>query len=296
MLHRIIVLGLIDFALLGLASCHTDAPQTSQTASIATDLPDRIGGGPVHLYWTTSDRVYRGTCNPDAGEGVLAIPHNCSINQRSMLYDRFKEQLDGGLSQTITELTQEAQRLQELMLYVQDQIGQTTVAIAEQERLGGPLTAELQRLRHDIGEFQIFVTELREQLALITDALLRLNDANLMMQREIVVRQLTAYQGRVNAIALRIPGVLSQLRGITTQLHALNVQLTSLQNRLSNLQVDISQVTGRLQAACDDFAIYGETLSYLRSGITLSIFADNTMAQRNRQFVRRFEQIFGANP
>lgn len=275
--------------------CSPAPESVSTNKNIATDLPDTVGG-PTNLYWITANRIFRGTCRLSGPAGVPAIPANCNLNPRSMSYDDFKTQLDGGLSQTITDLTNEAQRVQDVITFVQEQISQTTQDIIAAEQQGGPLTAELQRLRTNMQEFQVFVTELHDQLTLINQELRRLNNQDLMMQRDIVIVQMQEYQGKVSDIVARIPQITAQLGGILTQVNALRTQLNSLSTRLSNLQGDLSQVNARLQSACDDFAVYGETLTMLQSGITYSVFANNVIAARNRQFVKRFEMIFVAVP
>lgn len=293
---KIIALAILAFSFFSLTSCGTSRPESSETKNIATDLPDRLGGGPTNLYWVNADRVFRGTCRVSGPNGTPAIPSNCDSNIKSMRYAEFKQKLDNGLSQTITDLTNEAQRLREIIISVQEQIAQTLTAIAEQERLGGPTSSELQKLQQDMQEFQGFVTELKDQLTLIDTELRRLNSQDLVMQRDIVVRQLSDYQRQVAEIAAAIPAMVTKIGNCTVQLETLRRQLASLQVRLDNLQLDLTQVTSKLQLACDDFGVYGDTLAKLTSGITYSVLTDNIIARQNRQFVKRFETIFSTVP
>jgi chromosome segregation ATPase len=267
------------------------AGDASHLDAIATDLPDDGGPGPVHLFWVSSNAIFRGMCE---GREPL-IRANCGDDLQSMNYDVFRKRLDNGLSQTIIDLTNEAARLQQTINVVQAEIQKTLDALAAIEQQNGHLTAELEQLRAQVRKFQQFVAELQDQITMIDQELRRLADQDLMAQREIVVKQLADYQHRLDALGPQIQAVSRQIDALGQQAAELQTKLNSLTARLDNLRGDLAGVTTQLSAAYDDFSVYELTIRRLESGIVASVLRDNVLYQRERQFVKRFEKIFAAD-
>ena len=267
----------------------------SETKAIATDLPDDGTNGKIHLYWIFAGNILRGECrlrNP----GDPLIPRTCMRNDsttKSMSYEVFKEKLDNGLSQTIKNLSEEARNIQQAIARINAQIIPIKVEIERLEREGNVHSAELARLRNDLSEFQIYVSELQDQLRYIEEELRRTaNDPDLLAQRSIVMEQLGRFRTKLNDISGRIPALLDKVRSISAQVDVLKTQLVALTTRLNNLQIDLDDVTTRLAVAYDDFSVYEDTLRRLESQAIFSALSTNTIVQRQRQFIKRFDRIF----
>lgn len=269
----------------------SDESERAELASIATDLPDDGGESSIHLFWVFAGKLFRGDCT--VREPL--IPRTCGRNVRTMDYDEFKVKLDNGLSQTIRELSDEAQSIQAALGRIHDQMRPIQDEIRRLEREGSEHSAELARLRGDLEEFQIYVSELQDQLRYIEEELRRVaNDPDLRAQQAIVVEQLGQYRTKVASIADRIPALLDKVRHIGDQVAALQQQLDVFNTRLANLQADLEDVTTRLNAAYDDFSVYEDTLRRLESQVIYTTLSTNTMLSRQRQFIRRFERIFAS--
>lgn len=285
------LLLIVILVLLPSLACR-EGPSASSAKQIATDLPDSGTLTPVHVYWITGNRLFRAAC-PDRN---FILREHCQDGRRSIDYARFKRDLDGGLSETIRQLTDETNQIQSAIRAVEQQIVATTEAIADLERRSGHLSAEVGRLRDDIRRFDAYIREYREQLALIEAALRRLADADLAAQRNDMLRELARCQQSIADIARQVDLIMDQIRAIGGDIGRLRGELTSLTNRATNLRYDLSLVAARLQQAYDDFSVYEETLVMLNDEIIFRVLSDNVRFQKVRQFVRRFERIFAANP
>ncbi len=266
----------------------SDEGNASTSKAIGSDLPDDGSDALVHLYWVTGGQIFRAACN---GRTPI-LRSNCTSEMSSMSYDSFKVTLDGGLSDTIRELSDEAERIQGAIGHLQADMEATLATIAEIERRSGGLSTELEHLRADLVRFQTFIQEYREQLSLIDAALRRMADRDLQTQRVVIMQELQEYQGRLADIASRIPGLVDQIAGIQTELAELQEHLDTVNARLENLNAELTDVSTRLAVAHDDFEVYEDTLSKLTDGIIYRVLSDNVLYQKNRQFVRRFERIF----
>ena len=103
---KLLVIAVL-IALSGTA-CDRQPASSSSPHAIGTDLPDDGGDLNVYLYWTNSGRIFRGRC-PDRHD-VIRV--HCTQDLQSMNYTGFMTTLDGGLSQTIRDLTEESRRIQ----------------------------------------------------------------------------------------------------------------------------------------------------------------------------------------
>jgi chromosome segregation ATPase len=265
-----------------------EAVSASTTKQIGTDLPDSGGNAQVKLYWVVDGRVFRGLCN-----GRDTVIPECSNDVESMTYNVFRERLDGGLSATIRELSEEAQRIRAAMTYVEHELQATIDAINDIESQSGHLSSELQELRAKMARFEKTVAAYNEQLALIDTALQQaIADADLLAQRQIVVDALGRYRAQLDDVGARIPVLLDQIAAVQVQVADLRIRINSLTIRLGNLNDEMAQVDARLQLAYDDFTVYESTLRKLNSGIVYTVLSDNVIAQKERQFIRRFERLF----
>jgi peptidoglycan hydrolase CwlO-like protein len=264
----------------------------SEVNDIATDLPDTGGNLPIHLYWVTDTRIYRGYCaNSD-----IMLRTKCRENVKFMSWTDFKQDLDGGLSTTIRALQQEARNIQAAISSLEVQIQQILAEINRIEQQQGTISAELRNLRTQMQEFQVIVQEYRVQLNLIDQSLAQAVDRDMAELRLYVMAQLRKYQQNLNDISNRITVLMRQIHDANVQLASLRDQATRLNNRLQNLNSDLAIVQQRLSTAYSDFNVYEGTLRRLTSGIVHPILADNTWFTAERQFVKRFDRIFNARP
>ena len=264
----------------------------SDVKDIATDLPDTGGNLPVHLYWVTDTRIYRGYC---ANSDVM-LRTQCRQNVNYMSWADFKRDLDGGLSTTIRALQQEARNIQAAISSLETQIQQILTEIDRLEREQGSLSRELRNLRAQMQEFQVIVQEYRVQLNLIDQSLSQAVDRDMAELRLYVMGQLRQYQQNLSDVSHRITVLMQQIHDAHAQLASLRDQATRLNNRLQNLNNDLAIVQQRLTTAYSDFNVYEGTLRRLTSGIVHPILADNTWFNAERQFVKRFDSIFNARP
>ncbi len=260
----------------------------SSTQQIGTDLPDSGGNAQVKLYWVVDGRVFRGLFN-----GRDTVIPECSNDVEAMTYSIFRERLDGGLSATIRELSEEAQRIRAAMAYVEHELQATIDAINDIEQQSGNLSAELRELRAKMARFEQTVAAYNEQLLLIDAALQQaIADSDLLAQRLIVLDALGRYRAQLDDIGARIPILLDQIQAVNVQVADLRIRINALTIRLGNLNDEMAQVDARLQLAYDDFTVYESTLRKLNSGIVYTVLSDNVIAQKERQFIRRFERLF----
>jgi peptidoglycan hydrolase CwlO-like protein len=279
------------------SGCMRPAENTNHSSSdlndIATDLPDSGGDLPVHLYWVTDTKIFRGYC---ANQDSFLRTH-CRDNMVSMRWEDFKQQLDGGLSTTIRALQQEIRNIQAAITSIESQIAQVLAEINRIEQQQGGISRELQQLRAEMQDFQVIVQGYREQLRLIDESLALAVDRDMAELRLYVMNQLRKYQQSVDDISVRIEQLMLQIRGAQAQLADLRDQANRLNNRLQNLNADLSIVQRRLESAYSDFNVYAETLRKLTSGIVHPILADNDLWRNaERQFVKRFDTIFNTRP
>jgi len=271
---------------------HAGAPLSS-VAAIATDLPD--DGSPnktVNLYWVTDDHIFRGGCpNRD-----VLLRSQCTVGIQSMMYADFKQQLDGGLSDTIRQLQDEARKIQDAMVAIDAQVQETLAQINKIEQQNGGLSQELQDLRVKMQNFETIVAEYRQQLTLIEQALQQAVDQDMVQLHAYVVAQLSKYQEQLTGISQEVADLMQQLHDAEGQLLQLREQADKLNARLANLKIDLAVVQEKLQHAYDDFSVYQLTLDRLNNGIIFPILADNVWFQRERQFVKRFDQVFHVSP
>lgn len=274
------------------SGCHTQESEesSSETNDIATDLPDTGSDLPIHLYWVTDTRIYRGFC---ANRDVM-LRTQCRDNVAFMSWGEFKQDLDGGLSTTIRALQQEARNIQMAMASVEAQIQQILAEINRIEQQQGSLSVELRNLRTQMQEFQVIVQEYRQQLNLIEQSLAQAVDRDMSELRLYVMGQIQKYQQNLTNVSNRITVLMGQIRDANVQLVTLRDQANRLNNRLQNLNGDLSIVQTRLTTAYSDFSVYEGTLRRLTSGIVHPILADNTWFSAERQFVKRFDRIFNS--
>jgi len=291
---------LICFSALTISACGLPgsgpAPESTSAASaelrdIATDLPDTGLASDVHLYWVSSGRIFRAACDDT---GILTRIH-CRTELASMPYTAFKEQLDGGLSDLILQLTEESARIQLAMSRVREEISRVQSAIDRLNAQGGPLRDQLQLLEREMKTFDSWIVDLGEQIRLINDRLARLANGDLARQRDKILQQIDNLRSEMNGIETRMLAVSNSLQRIAGQIAPLAAELTALRTRLDNLNVEAAQVAVRLDLARSDFAVYRETLDYLTDGIVFHVLRDNTWYAAVRQFVKRFDRIFAAN-
>jgi predicted nuclease with TOPRIM domain len=278
-----------SLAFCGPAKQQQPGGEASSAKQIGTDLPDSGSSDPqVKLYYVVDGRIFRGLC-----EGRDTVIPECGIDVESMTYGVFRERLDGGLSQMIRDLTEEAQQIRTAMAFVEHELQGTIDAINDIEQQSGHLSAELKELRAKMTRFENTVAAYNEQLALINQALQdAIADADLLAQRLIVIDALTRYRAQLDDIGARIPVLLDQIQAVHSQVADLRIRLNALNIRLSNLNAEMAQVDARLRLAYDDFSVYESTLRKLNSGIVYTVLSDNVIAQKERQFIKRFEKIF----
>ncbi len=290
---RLNVAGLMLLTAMGATpfhACSQEPESSSVPTAIGTDLPDDGTDAPVHLFWVTGDRIFRAECT---GRTPI-LRSNCTEDMASRSYTNFKVSLDNGLSQTVRDLADEARRIQQAIVRLESEMAETLSQIAVIEREQGPLSQELEALRTQMTRFQAFVSEYREQLRLIDEALRRMANQDLQTQRTYMLRELSSYEAKLTDIARRIPGLMEQISRINTQLAALRDRLATVTVRLTNLKSDLADVSSRLEEARSDLEVYQTTLSMLTDGIIYHVLADDVLYQKNRLFVRRFERIFDA--
>jgi predicted nucleic acid-binding Zn-ribbon protein len=277
-----------------LVSCSSQpvAESTSTTNDIGTDLPDNGGNAPIHVYWVTDTKIFRGYC---PNRDVVTRQH-CQENREHRDWAQFKTNLDGGLSNTIRQLQEEARNIQGVIATLEVQIQQILNEINAIERQQGTLSVELRNLRTQMEYFQSVVREYSIQLDLIDQSLAQALDKDMAQLRLHVMAQIKKYQQQSAAISGRIDDLMTQIQNTHGQLASLRDQATRLNNRLQNLNHDLAIVQDRLATAYSDFNIYEVTLRKLLSGIVHPILSDNVWWAAERQFVKRFDSIFSQRP
>jgi predicted nucleic acid-binding Zn-ribbon protein len=282
------------FAAGSLVSCSSQLPseKISGTSDIGTDLPDNGGNAPIHVYWVTDTKIFRGYC---PNRDVVTRQH-CQERREHRDWAQFKTQLDGGLSTTIRQLQEEARHIQGVIANVETQIQQILNEINAIERAQGGLSTELRNLRTQMEYFQSVVREYSIQLDLIDQSLAQALDKDMAQLRLHVMAQIKKYQQQSSAISGRIEDLMAQIQTAHGQLANLRDQATRLNNRLQNLNHDLALVQDRLDTAYSDFNVYEVTLRKLLSGIVHPILSDNIWWASERQFVKRFDSIFSQRP
>jgi predicted nuclease with TOPRIM domain len=261
---------------------------TSHTDSIATDLPDDGGSLTHSLYYTNNGRIYRGRCiDPDQFNRS-----NCSSELVSMPYDAFKTELDGGLSDTIRELTAESKRIQDAIALIEKDLADARAELDRLAREEGPLDAQLTTLRANIQKYEQSLSEYKEQLALIDAALAQAADQEVAAMRPIVMARISDWQNRIAQVNVQIETIMQQFGQIHTQIETIAAKVAQLSTRSQNLHTELAGVNERLELAYGDFAFYTETLRRLNDGITYTVWSTNTLLLRQRLFIKRFESIF----
>ncbi len=277
-----------------LTGCSSQQPieAPSTTSDIGTDLPDNGGNAPIHVYWVTDTKIFRGYCpNRD-----IVMRQHCQDNREHRDWAQFKTQLDGGLSTTIRQLQEEARNIQGVIATIEVQIQQILHEINEIERQHGTLSVELRNLRTQMEYFQSVVRDYSIQLDLIDQSLAQALDKDMAHLRLHVMAQIKKYQRESAAISGRIEILMTQIQNAHGQLANLRDQATRLNNRLQNLNHDLAVVQNRLDTAYSDFSVYEVTLRKLLSGIVHPILSDNVYWAEERQFVKRFDSIFSQRP
>jgi len=268
--------------------CGSGQNDHSQTNSIATDLPDDGSKLPIYLYWLSGASINRGLCQAD---GPI-LKSNCTQDVESMRYSTFKVKLDAGLSQTIIDLRSEVASILVSLEAVESQMRTTILAIEENEIELGAANAELVSARVEIKKVKIFVDEYRYQLALIDQAIRRITDNDLIIQRDVVAKELDAYRGKIFVLQGEIYTLVTQITSLHITISSLERALERLTIRFSNLKDELGDTILQLESARDDFSVYENTLEKLESNIIYRVLSDQTLYRKNRKFVKRFENIF----
>jgi len=168
----------------------------------------------------------------------------------------------------------------------------TILAIEENEIELGAANAELVSARVEIKKVKIFVDEYRYQLALIDQAIRRITDNDLIIQRDVVAKELDAYRGKIFVLQGEIYTLVTQITSLHITISSLERALERLTIRFSNLKDELGDTILQLESARDDFSVYENTLEKLESNIIYRVLSDQTLYRKNRKFVKRFENIF----
>lgn len=263
----------------------------STTKDIATDLPDSGANNPVYRYWVQDGKIARGLCD---GREIL-VASNCSSDVKKLSYDVFKIRLNGGLTNTAVDLFRELMEIESAVYRIEKTIDATSKAIvAEQQRLGAT-NAELEATKAELAKVSTFVAEYKVQLAKINVQLRVVFDADLHEQGAELAAQLDGLRAQLGVICDKIPDILARIKEITAKIDSLKSQLNLLSTRLRNLKIDHDRVMQDFEHACQELAIYHDTIEKLTSGIIYRVMSDNDRWQAERRFIKRFDRIFAAH-
>ena len=290
-MRLVLLAGLLGILAVVPQACSRDRSSSgaaSQSKDIITDLPDTGGEPASSMYYVNNGRIFRGRC-----VDISAFNRNdCSQELVSISYDTFKRDLDGGLSDTIRELTAESKQIQDAIAVIERDLADARAELDRLERQQGGLDSGLTSLRADIKHFEVNLSEYKQDLVLIDQALAQAADADTAAMRPIVMARIQEWQSRIAQVNVQIETIIAQFGQLHTQIATISARITELTTRTQNLHIELAAVDQRLELAYGDFSVYTETLRRLTSGIPYTVFGDNTILVAERLFIRRFEAIF----
>lgn len=276
-------------ALCSLAACSaTPRDDGSAAQAIATDF-GAPAASQVHLYWVTGTQIGRGECEP----GKVILKTNCLVNVKTMPYARFIEKLDDGMTATVMGLRGQTSALVALIDDLGERIEELRDVLIQKSRERGHSAAELAALNERMNRFEVYVSEYKEQLALIEAQLARAGaDQDLRVVADQIALELAQTRQDLAGIYLGIDDFTTELDVLSAEIQIAQTQTRDLEDFLADARVELGATLGDLVQIEADFSKYNLTLERLTSTVAFKVLGSNDWHQQARPFVRRFDDVF----